>query len=83
MSKFLRWFLLSILIVFFSACEDKDTPIDTVVESDNKEVSISDDTKSFSYDSLHRIVKEEIASGVYIEYVYDESGNLISQQVVK
>ena len=39
--------------------------------------------KSFSYDSTNRVVKEDLGDGNYIEYVYDDSGNLISQTVVK
>lgn len=39
--------------------------------------------KSFSYDSTNRVVKEDLGDGKYIEYVYDDSGNLISQTVVK
>ena len=39
--------------------------------------------KNFSYDSTNRVVKEDFGNGKYIEYVYDKSGNLISQTVAK
>jgi len=39
--------------------------------------------KTFSYDSTNRVTKEDLGNGSYIEYTYDDSGNLISQKVVK
>ena len=39
--------------------------------------------KSFSYDNTNRVVKEDLGNGNYIEYTYDDSGNLIKQTVVK
>ena len=39
--------------------------------------------KTFSYDSTNRVTKEDLGNGSYIEYTYDNSGNLISQTVVK
>ena len=39
--------------------------------------------KTFTYDSTNRVTKEDLGDGKYIEYIYDDSGNLISQTVVK
>ena len=39
--------------------------------------------KTYSYDSTNRVTKEDLGNGSYIEYIYDDSGNLISQQVIK
>lgn len=39
-------------------------------------------SKSFSYDNTNRVTKEDLGDGKYIEYIYDDSGNLVSQTVV-
>ncbi|CAA6799323.1 MAG: Fimh-like protein [uncultured Sulfurovum sp.] len=39
--------------------------------------------KTFTYDDTNRVVKEDLGDGSYIEYIYDDSGNLIQQNVVK
>ncbi len=40
-------------------------------------------SKSIDYDLYGRVVKEDLGDGKYIEYIYDDSGNLIKQNVVK
>ena len=39
--------------------------------------------KSFSYDKTNRVTKEDLGNGNYIKYTYDNSGNLIKQEVGK
>ena len=54
------------------------TPTPTPTNTTNKTHQ-----KTFTYDSTNRVVKEDLGDGKYIEYIYDASGNLISQTVVK
>ena len=39
--------------------------------------------KKYIYDSTNKVVKEDLGNGIYIEYTYDDSGNLIQQNIVK
>ncbi len=39
-------------------------------------------TKTYTYDQAGRVIKEDFNNGKYIEYTYDDNGNLINQNVV-
>ena len=39
-------------------------------------------SKNYIYDSYGRVIKEDLGGGKYIEYTYDDNGNLINQTVV-
>ena len=38
--------------------------------------------KTYTYDQAGRVIKEDFNNGKYIEYTYDDNGNLINQNVV-
>ena len=83
--KHVKWFLVSVAVVILTACggggsgggDESTTPT-------NNGGAISENiSKIFSYDDFGRVVKEDLGDGKYIEYIYDDSGNLIKQNVVK
>lgn len=84
-SKFLQWILVSMAVVILTACGGGssgggDEPI---IPTNNGGAISENISKIFSYDDLGRVVKEDLGDGKYIEYIYDDSGNLIQQNVVK
>jgi len=65
-------YLLLLLIIFNGCGSDNET---TELDKNHQ--------KHFSYDSANRVTKEDLGNGNYIKYTYDNSGNLIKQEVVK
>ena len=55
-----------------------DVTIEIIYSAANKEYQ-----KTFVYDSANRVVTEDFGNGQSIEYVYDDSGNLIQQKIVR
>jgi len=84
-SKYLAVFLISLLVlVGCGGSNDGGEFKGGNQSSDNdSQTNITTYKKSFKYDSAGRVVKEDLGNGKYIEYVYDKSGNLISQTVAK
>ena len=84
-SKYLAVFVISLLILVgcggSSGGDFKGGNQSSTVN--NTKTSISTYKKIFSYDSTNRVIKEDLGNGKYIEYIYDKSGNLISQKVVR
>ena len=65
-------------VIFFAGCfNDND---DKSATSSTTSIKYK---KSFSYDKVNRLVREDLGNGSYIEYTYDDSGNLVKQTVVK
>lgn len=62
---------------------DSVVEIQALVNQTNKPSTKKIYQKSFTYDTTNRVVKEDLGNGSYIEYIYDNSGNLIKQIVVK
>jgi len=83
MSKFLQWFLVSASVVLLSGCGGGGGSSSSAGFVNNNEVVLKNYKRNFSYDSVNRVTKEDLGNGNYIEYTYDDSGNLISQKVVK
>jgi YD repeat-containing protein len=81
MLRVLLWFVLGFILVGLTACS-YDKYDDTPIVYNNSTQTVTYD-KSVSYDSLNRVTKEDLGNGSYIEYTYDDSGNLISQKVVQ
>jgi len=79
LKNFFYRFSILLLVIFFTGCfNDKDDK--SVTSSTIKSITYK---KSFSYDEVNRLVREDLGNGTYIEYTYDDSGNLIKQTVVK
>ncbi len=74
--------LIFINIFILSGCSDRYIS-DDLSDDTNNEVVVKSYEKDFSYDSTNKIIKEDLGNGTYIEYIYDDSGNLISQTVVE
>lgn len=56
---------------------------DTVrIEVKKKKIQTVSSTKTYTYDSAGRVIREDFNDGRYIEYTYDDNGNLINQNVV-
>jgi YD repeat-containing protein len=70
MKKFLYVFLI-VGMVFIGGCGVSN---ESSEGSSYRQTTIE---KSIDYDSAGRVVEEDLGNGRYIEYVYDENGNLI------
>jgi len=69
--KFFQVFILIFTLAFIGSCG---------VSNESSEGSSYGQTtieKVVSYDSAGRVVREDLGNGKYIEYVYDENGNLL------
>jgi YD repeat-containing protein len=51
-----------------------------IILASNNKTTVS---KKLTYDQYGRVIREDLDSNSYIEYSYDNSGNLVSQTVVK
>jgi len=79
----LKFILALLILTLLVGCSEKESTQKNKTKSQVKPFETVVTKKTFSYDSVHRVVKEELGNGKYIEYIYDESGNLLSQKVVK
>ena len=71
LKRFFHLLFLIFAVVFIGSCG---------VSNDSSEGSSYGRTtieKSVDYDSAGRVVREDLGDGKYIEYVYDENGNLL------
>jgi len=80
--KKVNLYALSLILVFgLTGCDNSDNS-DNSGDGGETVTSISIQNKSISYDTYGRVVKEDLGNGQYIEYTYDDNGNLISQNSV-
>jgi len=78
--KDIRLYLVLVVFLFIlTGCGSNNKEHATLDANNVNEVY----QKTFSYDSTNRVVKEDFGNGNYIEYVYDDNGNLVSQTIVK
>lgn len=64
-------FILILIVAFIGSCGVSNKSSE---ESSYRQTTIE---KSVDYDNAGRVVKEDLGNGRYIEYIYDENGNLI------
>ncbi len=77
--------IIVITLLLFTGCDwwwDKDKDKSSTSNNQNN-ITVKENQKLFSYDSSGRITKEDLGNGQYLEYVYDDNGNLIQQNVKK
>jgi len=79
--KFLKWILPIVAILLLNACGKNDSTKISLVASG--EVESEDLSKTYLYDELGRLVKEDLGDGRYIAYTYDKSGSLIRQTLIR
>ena len=60
-----------------------DEPISSGGDSGDVLTTQTKISKTIDYDQYGRVITEDLGDGKYIEYIYDDSGNLIKQNVVK
>ena len=69
--KLFQMFILILTVVFIESCGVSN---ESSKEGSYEQTKIE---KSINYDDAGRVVREGLGNGKYIEYVYDENGNIL------
>jgi len=78
--KWLLRMLPAAAILLFSACNETGSGKTELVATGG---GVSEDiSRTYLYDDLGRLVKEDLGDGRYIAYTYDKSGSLVKQALV-
>jgi len=74
-----------VLKVYASNSVGESDPKDVIIRVKKRKISSAfrqhEIEKSIEYDIYGRVVKESFSNGTAVTYMYDESGNLVSQQI--
>lgn len=73
--KLFQVFILISTLAFIGSCGVSN---ESSEGSSNGQKTIE---KSINYDNAGRVVREDLGNGKYIEYVYDENGNILEINV--
>jgi len=71
----LRSFLLFVFIISVISCGVKGD--DPEPEDNGSSLGTTTIEKSVEYDNAGRVIKIDLGDGKYIEYIYDENGNIV------
>jgi ribosomal protein L33 len=75
MKRFFQVFILILTVAFIGGCGASNE------SSEGNSYRQTTIEKSVDYDSAGRVVREDLGNGRYIEYVYDENGNLLDEKL--